>query len=160
MEGGSNLIEGGMVKQSSLNRFSNHVFDFSEDSKQDMMNLLQFGVLSLVPVVILNKTLNRYVPEASYMKGTFELVFEVLAQTGAMLLGLVLIERLITFVPTLSGKEYDKINRIVFVMPFLMILLSIQSKLGDKANILYKRAVGLIGGNRLLENMEDEEDSI
>ena len=151
-------MEGGMVKQSSLNRFSNHVFDFGEDSKQDIMNLLQFGVLSLVPIVILNKTLNRYVPEASYMKGTFELVFEVLAQTGAMLVGLVFIERLVTFVPTLSGKEYEKMNLIIFVMPFLMILLSIQSKLGDKANILYKRASGLLGGNQFLENMEDEED--
>lgn len=157
MEGG-NIMEGGMVKQSSLNRFSNHVFDFGEDSKQDIMNLLQFGVLSLVPIVILNKTLNRYVPEASYMKGTFELVFEVLAQTGAMLVGLVFIERLVTFVPTLSGKEYEKMNLIIFVMPFLMILLSIQSKLGDKANILYKRASGLLGGNQFLENMEDEED--
>lgn len=157
MEGGS-VLEGGMVKQSSLNRFSNHVFDFGEDSKQDIMNLLQFGILSLVPLVILNKTLNRYVPEASYMKGTFELVFEVVAQTGIMLVGLVFIERLITFIPTLSGKEYEKMNLIVFVMPFLMILLSIQSKLGDKASILYKRATGVLGGNQFLENMEDEED--
>ena len=157
MEGGA-VLEGGMIKQSSLNRFSNHVFDFGEDSKQDIMNLLQFGVLSLVPLVVLNKTINRYVPEASYMKGTFELVFEIVGQTGAMLLGLVLIERLITFIPTLSGKDYEKINRIVFILPFLMILLSIQSKLGDKANILYKRASGIIGGNQLLENMEDEGD--
>ena len=158
MEGGA-VLEGGMVKQSSLNRFSNHVFDFGEDSKQDMMNLLQFGVLSLVPLVVLNKTINRYVPEASYMKGTFELVFEIVGQTAAMLLGLVLIERLVTFIPTLSGKEYEKINRIVFILPFFMILLSIQSKLGDKANILYKRASGIIGGNQMLENMEDEEES-
>lgn len=156
MEGG--VLEGGMVKQSSLNRFSNHVFDFGEDSKQDIMNLLQFGVLSLIPLVLLNKTINRYVPEASYMKGTFELVFEIVGQTGAMLIGLVFIERLVTFIPTLSGKEYEKVNRIVFILPFLMILLSIQSKLGDKANILYKRMVGILGGNQFLENMEDEEE--
>tara|TARA_A100001015_G_scaffold298062_1_gene380316 strand:- start:200 stop:931 length:732 start_codon:yes stop_codon:yes gene_type:complete len=156
MEGG--VLEGGMVKQSSLNRFSNHVFDFGEDSKQDIMNLLQFGILSLIPLVLLNKTMNRYVPEASYMKGTFELVFEIVGQTGAMLIGLVFIERLVTFIPTLSGKEYEKVNRIVFILPFLMILLSIQSKLGDKANILYKRAVGILGGNQFVENMEDEEE--
>ena len=92
------------------------------------------------------------------MKGTMELTMEVLGQLVIMLSGLVLIERLITFVPTYSGEAYKLGNLVSIVLPFLMILLSLQTKLGEKCNILYRRMQDTWSGNRRFEGMEEEEE--
>ena len=34
-----------------------------------MMNIVQFAVIALIPVIILNKTMQKYVPEADDEKG-------------------------------------------------------------------------------------------
>ena len=83
---------------------------------------------------------------------------EVLGQTTLMLLGLILIQRIITFIPTYSGDEYKTSNLITVVLPFLMIILSLQTKMGEKCNILYKRAIDTWNGNRGFENFEEEGD--
>ena len=35
--------------------FFKHVFNFDEQSKAEMLNIVQYAVLALIPVVILNK---------------------------------------------------------------------------------------------------------
>jgi hypothetical protein len=35
--------------------FFKHVFNFNDDSKSEMMNIVQYAVLALIPVIILNK---------------------------------------------------------------------------------------------------------
>ena len=37
--------------------FFKHVFNFDDDSKTEMMNIIQYAVLALIPVVILNKSM-------------------------------------------------------------------------------------------------------
>jgi hypothetical protein len=54
----------------------------------------------LIPVVVLNKTMAKYIPEADENKGTLEVVAEVLIQVISMFMGLLVIHRLVTFVPT------------------------------------------------------------
>ena len=148
---------GGGRQSNMMTQFMNHVFNFESDSKNEMMNLLQFGILAIIPVIVLNKSIHNFVPDASHMKGTIELTFEVVGQTAFMLIGLLLIEKVVTFIPTYSGMEYDKTNKLTMVLPFLMILLSLQSKLGDKANILYKRLMNAWNGNSTFESFEDED---
>ena len=35
--------------------FVKHVFNFDEDSKADILNIVQYAVLAIIPVVVLNK---------------------------------------------------------------------------------------------------------
>lgn len=144
--------------KSVVTKFFNHVLDFGDESKTEFMNLAQFSILALIPIVVLNKTVHSLVPEANMMKGSLELSMEVLGQTVVMLSGLVLIQRIITFIPTYSGESYKLGSMLTIVLPFLMILLSLQTKLGEKSNILYKRAMDKWNGNSAFENMEDEEE--
>lgn len=121
--------------------FFKHVFNFDEDSKAEMSNLAQYVVLSLIPIVILNKIMQRYVPEADDEKGSFEILAEVLAQVLFMFFGILLIHRIVTYVPTYSGEKYPTWSVIGAVVPMLVILTSLQTKLGEKISILFDRLV-------------------
>jgi hypothetical protein len=126
--------------------FFKHVFNFDEESKAEMLNLVQYIVLALVPVIILNKLMQRYVPEADDEKGSLEITAEVLAQVLFMFFGILLINRIITYVPTYSGEKYPTWNVISAVLPMLVILISLQTKLGEKISILFERLMELWEG--------------
>ena len=126
--------------------FFKHVFNFDEESKAEMLNLVQYVVLALIPVIILNKLMQRYVPEADDEKGSFEITAEVLAQVLFMFFGILLINRIITYVPTYSGEKYPDWNVISAVLPMLVILISLQTKLGEKISILFERLMELWEG--------------
>ena len=126
--------------------FIQHVFNFSEDGKAELLNIMQYSLLSIVPVVILNKCIQKFVPEADDTKGSAEILAELIFQVLAMFVGLVFINRAITYVPTYSGSKYNEINLLGEVLAFMMILLSLQTKIGEKANILLERLADLWDG--------------
>jgi hypothetical protein len=126
--------------------FFKHVFNFDEDSKAEMLNLVQYIVLALIPVIILNKLMQKYVPEADDEKGSLEITAEVLAQVLFMFFGILLINRIVTYLPTYSGEKYPAWNVISAVLPMLVILISLQTKLGEKISILFERVIELWEG--------------
>ena len=126
--------------------FLKHVFNFDEQSKAEMLNIVQYAVLALIPVVILNKIMQRYVPEADDEKGSIEISAEILAQVIAMFLVMLIIHRIITFVPTYSGEKYAEFNLTHIILAMLVIILSLQTKLGEKVSILVDRLIELWEG--------------
>lgn len=126
--------------------FFKHVFNMNDDSKSDMMNIVQYALLSVSPVVLLNKTMSKYVPESDESKGSVELGAEVVLQVVVMFIGLLLIHRINTFIPTFSGEKYPEFNIVCIILAVLMITLSLQTKLGDKVSILSDRAMQLWEG--------------
>ncbi len=110
--------------------FIKHVFNFDDDSKSEILNILQYAVLAIVPVVILNKTMQKYVPEADDKKSSVELSAEIIIQIVVMFIGLLLIHRIITFVPTYSDVKYPEFHIIYIILAILMITMSLQTKLG------------------------------
>jgi len=131
---------------SSTTSFFKHVFSFNEDSKSEMLNIVQYSLLAIIPIVILNKLSQKYVPEADEEKGTFEILAEVIVQVLVIFLGLMLINRIITFVPTYSGIKYPEFNVTYIILAVLMITLSLQTKLGEKVGILTDRLSELWDG--------------
>lgn len=119
--------------------FFKHVFNFEDESKSDMLNIVQYSLISLVPMILLNKTMAKYVPEADENKGSLEISAEVVIQTIVMFIGILLIHRLVTFVPTYSGTKYPEFNVVLIILAVLMITLSLQTKLGEKVGILFDR---------------------
>ena len=140
----------------SKDGFIAHVFDFDEDSKMEMMNIIQYTLIGIIPIVLLNKTMQKYVPEADDEKGSAELLAEVAIQLIAMFIGMLLTHRIVTFVPTYSTVEYEKVSTIQIVLAVLMITLSLQTKLGEKVSILFDRISEMIMG-KSREGMENEE---
>jgi hypothetical protein len=110
------------------------------------MNIIQYAVLALVPVVIMNKLIQNYVPEADDSKGSPEILAEIIAQVIVMFLGILIIHRIITFIPTHSGEKYSDFSVTNIVLAFLVIVLSLQTKLGEKVSIIVDRIIELWEG--------------
>lgn len=126
--------------------FIKHVFNFDQDSKAEILNIVQYATLAIIPVVILNKLTQRFVPEADDLKSSIEITTEVLAQVISLFLGTLLIHRIITYVPTYSGENYPEFSVVNIILAMLVILLSLQTKLGEKVSILVDRVIELWEG--------------
>ena len=130
----------------SSSGFFKYVFNFDEDSKGDLLNIIQYALLAIIPIVIINKIMQNYVPEADDDKGNVELSMEVILQTIVMFIGIFFVNRMVTYIPTYSGIKYPEFSVIFIVLAVLMITLSLQTKLGEKVSILSDRIVELWNG--------------
>ena len=126
--------------------FFKYVFNFDDASKSDMLNIIQYTLIAILPVVSLNKAMQKYVPESDDRKGSIELLAEIILQVVGMFIGLLLIHRIITFVPTYSGMNYPDFNIVFIILAVLMITLSLQTKLGEKVSVLTDRISELWDG--------------
>ena len=142
----NNSLEGGSSNKMSASGFFNHIFNFDNDNKSTIMNMLQYIILGLIPVVLVLKTIKYYVPEEDDNKGTTEITIEVALQLFTIFFAIWFIDRMVRYVPTYSGINYHKFNEINFILPLLIILVTMQTKLGAKINILADRVMQLWEG--------------
>lgn len=140
--GGFESNTNGLVKKT----FISHVFSTTDEGKAEVINVMQYSGLALIPVVILNKVIQRFIPEADPDKSSLEILFEVILQILVIFCALIFIHRTITFVPTYSGFKYDSFALTSTVLTFLVVVLSIQTKLGIKVTILFERVTDLWNG--------------
>lgn len=126
--------------------FIQHVFNFDTNTKGELFNIIQYACLAIIPIIVMNKLIKNYIPEADYRKDTLEIVIEVFGQLILLLGGIFLIHRIITYIPTYSGIAYQQINFINMILVFLVIILSLQTKLGEKVEILFERVMDLWNG--------------
>ena len=124
---------------SSKKSFLNHVFSGTEEGKAEILNVVQYASMGVIPVVVLNKLIQRFIPEADTEKSSLELLAEIFIQLIVMFCGIIVIHRTITYFPTYSGFKYENLTLTNVVLAFLIIVLSIQTKLGIKVNILVDR---------------------
>ena len=134
------------VSSGGAKSFVKHVFNFDDDSKNEMMNIIQYSLLAVIPVVALNKSIQRFIPEADETKGSLEILAEVIGQISIMFIGILLINRIITYIPTYSKSKYPDFNVTNIILAFLVIVLSLQTKLGEKVNLLLERVVEIVDG--------------
>ena len=130
----------------SSSGFFKYVFNFDEDSKGDLLNIIQYALLAVIPIVSINKLMQNYVPEADDDKGNLELSMEIILQTIGMFIAIFFINRMITYIPTYSGIKYPEFSVIFIILAVLMITLSLQTKLGEKVSILSDRLAELWNG--------------
>ena len=118
--------------------FFSHVFNFEQDGRNEMVNIMQYTVLAILLITLLNKGIQEYMPEVDNDKGSLAIFVEIAIQCIVLFIGILFIHRIITFIPTFSGAKYAEQNVITVILPTLILLLSI-SKLGDKVSILIDR---------------------
>ena len=134
------------VKDSNKKSFLSHVFDSSETGIATVLNDLQYTFCAVFLVVILNKCVQKFIPDADDEKSSLEIFAEVFFQLILMIGGIIIIHRIITYIPTYSGFKYESLALTNVIIAFLIIVLSIQTKLGLKMNILVDRIYDLWNG--------------
>jgi hypothetical protein len=119
--------------------FFNSVFSNTEESNAEIMNIIQYALLAIIPVVVLNKSIQYFIPEADVEKSSVEILAEVFFQIVIIFCGIIIIHRMIVYLPTYSGFKYERLSLTNVVLAFLIVVLSIQSKMGIKVNIMVDR---------------------
>ena len=138
-------FDGGTTKLSPSG-FFNYVFNFDSDNKAILLNMFQYIIIALIPVIVLLKVIKEYIPEDDDKKDSIELVIEIVIQLGVLFIAMYLIDKIIRYFPTYSKVPYTKFNEISFIIPTLVLIMTMQTKLGAKINILYDRTLELWNG--------------
>tara|TARA_R110002072_G_scaffold90315_2_gene202026 strand:- start:2510 stop:3220 length:711 start_codon:yes stop_codon:yes gene_type:complete len=137
-----------VAETNKFENFFEYMFNFDEENKAKLLNIIQYLALSIVPVVALLKVIKNYFPEENESKGSVEISLEVLVQLFVIFAGVWFIDRLVRYLPTLSKMNYHGFNEINFIIPILIILVTMQTKLGAKVNILTDRVIDMWNGNQ------------
>lgn len=128
--------------------FIKYVFDLNDDNKNEIMNLIQYTVIGLIPVILILKAVKHFIPEEDESKGNLEILVETVGQVVFMVSAVWFLDRIIRYVPTYSSVSYTKLNPISFVIPLLIILSTMQTKFGAKLNILVDRSIDAWNGKQ------------
>jgi hypothetical protein len=134
--------------------FFKHVFHFDEESKSDLMNTTQFAFLSLIPVILISKVIDKYIPKPEQSKSNLEILVELLIQIVLLIFGVFFTIRLVTFLPTYSGSEYPKMNETCIVFTLLFVICMLDDIVVEKVNFLMERV------NDLWEGKSSDKNSI
>ena len=121
--------------------FINYILTFDSEQKNELMNMIQYSVLAIIPIMVVLRGVKSLVPEEDESKGCLEISAECVLQIMFMMVSIWLTDRIIRYIPTYSKTEYGKFYPVNFIVPFLIILITMQSKLGFKLNILIDRAM-------------------
>jgi hypothetical protein len=111
-----------------------------------LLNIIQYSVLAIIPIFILLKLIKNYIPEAEDDKGSLVILVEVIGQVVAIFMALYFIHKIIDYIPTYSGFKYGDVNVFNIIPALLLILVTMQTKLGEKIEILADRAWDLYDG--------------
>jgi hypothetical protein len=119
--------------------FIKHMTSFDEDSKCQLMNMIQYALLSIIPAVIILKAVKQFIPEEDESKGTIEITAECVAQLVMIVVSIWFFNRLIMYIPTYSSCEYNNFDATNFILPLVILMITMQTKLGAKIEMLIDR---------------------
>lgn len=126
---------------SSEPSFFSSVFNFDETSKNEFLNIIQYGILAILLISLILKVDQTYSPSFDENKDTLAVTIEILIECILLLVSFVFIHRIIIFIPTMSATNYLPQNLITIILPFLYVLLN-QSSLSKKINLVLGRLFG------------------
>ena len=137
--------------------FVQHVFNFDDDTKNSILNVLQYIILAIIPITILNRGIEALIcHKCDESKGNIELLAEIIGQTMLLFLGIFFIHRLITFIPTYSGRAYGSLNLFNIILFFFVMAYDLDGEMGKKVKILMNRIEDLWGGSEEKSEKKDK----
>ena len=142
---------GGNIKMGPAS-FFNYVFNFDSDNKAIILNMFQYIIIALIPVVLVLKFVKEYIPEDDDKKDNLEIVLEIILQLGVLFIAIYFIDKITRYFPTYSKVPYSKFNEVSFTIPTLLLMFTMQTKLGAKINIIYNRVIQFWNGSKPSQN--------
>lgn len=127
--------------------FFKYISNFDDENKCEIINMVQYTLLAVIPVMIILKAIKHYIPEEDESKGSLEILAESIGQILLIVFAIWFTNRIINYIPTYSECPYPKLNATNFMIPLLIILTTMQTKLGAKLNILIDRMLDMWNGN-------------
>lgn len=145
-------IEGGGEGSKS---FFSYMFSLNPNEKNDLINMLQYSILAIIPIIIVLKLMKKYIPNENDKKASIEILIELVLQLIIIFASFWFIHKLIAFIPTYSKASYPHFNIIQLIIPITFILFSMNSSISEKATILLNRILVAVG--IIKENYDEDE---
>jgi hypothetical protein len=163
MQSGGSQVGGAENITDKLNDFTNsgflkHVTRFDSETKSELLNLIQYLVIVIVPIFVLNKMISNVIPDFDESKGNIELLGEVIAQSICLILGIYIIHRIVTYLPTFSGNNLAELNLMNVVL--LITFFSMNSDTGKKVNQVYTRIMKSWNGEEEAVVVKNKDGSV
>jgi len=137
------------------NTFLSHMFSFDNDTKNELMNIGQYAIISIIPLIALVKIIDGLLPTFNPTKGNIELTGEILVHLFLLIIAVFLVDRFVKFIPTYSGKSHKAIN---FLNIIIMFYLTTE-KIGEKITELSSRVNDMWNGTlKPIEGVENKKD--
>ncbi len=137
--------------------FFSYMFSLNPNEKNDLLNMFQYSILAIIPIIVILKLMKNYFPNENDKKASIEILIELVLQLFIIFASFWFINKLIAFIPTYSATPYPHFNIMQLIIPITFILFSMNSSISEKANILLNRtliAVGLVK-----ENYDEDEQT-
>ncbi len=138
--------------------FVNYVFDFKPENRNQLLNLIQYTLIAFLPVILTLRLIKYTIPVDTDSKTTIEIALEVIAEVILIVLAIWFTNRIIQYIPTYSGAAYPTNNGVGFIVPFVIILSTLQTKLGAKLNILIDRVSRMIKSEPFVGNSSSDNN--
>ena len=119
--------------------FFSYVFKLSKFKQADLLNFVQYCTLSIIPVLLLYYFIKKYGPRITYKNSSLYILGATLFSVLVFIVGIFFIDRIINFIPTLSGKYYDVINLTNISIVLILCLFTIRAGYMERMSLLLNR---------------------
>ena len=97
------------------------------------MNTLQYTVMGVVPLVIINHLLELYLPKFNLSTSPVSMMMEIMAHITVLLVTLYFVDRVVRYFPSYSGKAYGDVSfETIGLILVLLVVNSSNTNLGKK----------------------------
>lgn len=136
--------------------FVHYITSFSASEKAQLMNLVQYCSIAVIPLLAVLKIMKIYMPVNNPLKPTSELVVEVLIQLIVIVVAFFVIHKLVLYFPTYSQVNYENFSLLSGMLPLLFLMFTLDTKISEKLNVLFDRLLRMFG--LITEPYDDSEE--
>ena len=115
-------MEEGVIKPITNQGFFSYVFKLSRFKQEDLMNIVQYLMLAVVPVMLFIYFTKKYFPSVSDDYSSMYIFIITFIELIFMIIGIFFIDRMINYIPTYSGKYYETINLTTVILVFMIFM--------------------------------------
>ena len=115
MEKGDDSFIGGGTQGS----FISYMFSMTDGEKVELINMFQYIILAIIPILLIVRIMKTYIPPASNIKGSVEIAVELIVQLVILVSFFFLIHKLILFIPTYTKQNYPSIQFFPILLPLM-----------------------------------------
>lgn len=127
------------IKPITNQGFFSYVFKLSKFKQADLLNFAQYTALSIIPLMLFYFYIKKYTPSITYQSSSFYICIITFIEIILFVVAVFFIDRIVNYIPTLSGKYYDTINLVNISILFVMIILLSQAGYRERTSILLYR---------------------
>jgi len=127
------------IKPITNQGFFTYVFKLSKFKQEDLMNIVQYTLLSIVPVVLFIYFTKKYFPSLEESDSSLYIFTVTVIELIFMIIGIFFIDRIINYIPTYSGKYYETINLTTIVVIFVLFMLITETGFKKRTLVMLER---------------------